>query len=195
MVPDGDLQFGKDGVTIEFGPNANKNRSEFGKKLNDLIDSTNTWTIIPDVKDSKNFKEPVGGPFTKPANANGLATASGLPGLGSGGEIHIPTSKSEYEFGAYDPNDRVQLTDPVIIFGHELFGHAWFLNNGTHDGRPQKWGDRPGHDQAIKVENLLRKFLAGKNELKPSELRGLWANPMKGESMLRMRGTIEWKRP
>jgi len=62
------------------------------------------------------------------------------------------------------------------VLGHELCGHANHFDKGNHDPRPGTKGDRPGHNQAIDEENILR------IEQKMTKMRGRYGNPNKGES-------------
>jgi hypothetical protein len=62
------------------------------------------------------------------------------------------------------------------------------MNNGLHDPRPQPRGNRPGHDQAIILENKIRVELGGPK----ADVRGLFNDPNKGESLWKMKGAAKW---
>jgi hypothetical protein len=105
----------------------------------------------------------------------------GNPGQPTGGTIFAPTSDSEAEFGAYDPDGNPVVVDYHIFLGHELCGHAALLDRGVHIPGDQIRGNRPGHDEAIDEENRIRE------EQRLTIMRGKWGDPQNGESFSRRR--------
>jgi hypothetical protein len=131
------------------------------------MNSTNKW-VIRGVK--MNVDTGVW-PNTLPDDSE-----KGSNGKGTGGVITVPTTDSEYEFDAYDP-EGTDVTVPYHkVTGHEIAGHAKHFDKGDHDARPQVKGDRPGHNQAIDEENVLR------IEQRLTKVRGRYSNPNRGES-------------
>jgi RHS repeat-associated protein len=194
LYPDGDLKLQANGdveLGKDFVPPAKSKNPKAAQAMTDLIKSDNVWRIIPDVADPK-IPGRAMWPYTQADNGKEAVEKNGKAGKGTGGDVHTPTSRSKFEFGAYDPKGNAQKASNTIVLAHELFGHAWFMNQGKHDPRPQKRGDRPGHDQAIDMENQIRLELSGKKKLPDSELRGKFADPKKGESLWKKKGGDEW---
>lgn len=154
-----------------------------------LIMSKNTWKLrgvkmfYDDVESGRHW------PHTTPDDekAGSMQPSSmqpnGKPGSGTGGTIEAPTTDSEVEFDTYDPQGSDQPIPYHKVLGHELCGHAKYFDNGTHDPRPQVRGDRPGHNQAIDEENILR------IEEEMTTMRGRYNNPKRGESTAHKRKT------
>ena len=116
-------------------------------------------------------------PHTVPDDENaGNAGEDGSSGGGTGGTIEVPTTDSNAEFDAYDAKGASQIAPYRIVLGHELCGHAAPYDAGTHDRRPQRKGDRPGHDQAIDRENGVRE------DQGMTTRRGKYDDPNRGES-------------
>lgn len=176
LCPEADFVVGDDGKITSKDPDFCKDAGN-EKKVNhpaacscicQLIISTNTWKLrgvkmtADGVKNGRNW------PHTTPDN--------GRPGSKTGGTIEVPTTDSEVEFDAYDPTGNSQIAPYHKVLGHELCGHAKHNDAGTHDPREQSKGDRPGHNQAIDEENVLRV------EQNMTTMRGRYNNPNRGES-------------
>jgi hypothetical protein len=194
LFPDGDVQIDRNG-TVTLGRKkvvAKKSTKPLGAEcISDLVNSKNDWLIIPDVADPT-IPNGFLWPQTVARNFDGFAI-DGKKGKGCGGEIHVPTSRCKFEFGAYDPTGKPRLASILIVFAHELCGHAWYNDTGEHDPRPQPRGNRPGHDQAIKRENKIRIEQSGKKKLAKSDMRGLFNDKEKGESVWRKKGKTKWE--
>jgi RHS repeat-associated protein len=216
LYPEGDLFMTRDGL-IKRGPNRKKSsHPEAEKCITDLITDRrqrHIWEIRPIVAVPKDYVDGntnIVHPFTLPDGVqfsfphptlrNVVITLAGKPGYvkpdgrknppGTGGIIYVPTSKSELAFGDYDNNGRTEQPDLVIILAHELCGHAWYLNKGEEKRVQQPHGFRFGHDQAIKMENKIRK------EQGLTRMRGLYSERRKhGESVWRIKttdGEVVW---
>jgi hypothetical protein len=109
----------------------------------------------------------------------------GKAGPGTGAKIYVPGPNSSLEYGTYDAKGNLQTAPLEVVLAHEL-AHAWLLSRGEE--RPlQISGNRPGHDAAIELENKMRAELDPK-----APLRGLYKDPMHGESRWRKVGDKEW---
>jgi RHS repeat-associated protein len=195
LCPDGDLKMDPGGeITVgkkDFCKNIPKDcKTKWGCTcICTIVDSKYDWVIIPNVGTP-------GGPLwphTVPSDQAGAYGTPNSKGTGSGGVVYTPTQSSKLEFGAYDPKGNARSASDVIILGHELCGHAYYMTQGLHDPNPQPRGNRPGHDQAIDMENNIRREQSGKEKLPDEELRGKFADPKKGESVWRKKGEKEWK--
>jgi RHS repeat-associated protein len=188
LCPDGKLKSDEGKVALGNADICKKEQEQFKKCatktgcecLCDVINSKFDWVIIA------NVGTPGGAlwPHTVPTDEQG---AYGPLGTGSGGTVYTTTSESKLEFGAYDPTGKAHKASDVIILGHELCGHAWPMTKGTHDPRPQPRGNRPGHDEAIAIENKIRE------EQQVKEMRGLFKDPKSGESVWRVAGKDKWE--
>lgn len=92
-------------------------------------------------------------------NASGGTQAAGQdsekPGVGSGSAIVVPSPDAP-EILLPTKSGKMLATDPVIILGHELCGHAFFnmRGEGLKDQTAQR--GRGGHQATIERENLIR---------------------------------------
>jgi hypothetical protein len=104
--------------------------------------------------------------------------------------VTLHSTRSQVEFGAWgggaQAGTRIALSNPRAL-GHELCGHAWLMESGTHPTGPplvfvggQLMG-RPSHDPTVAIENTV----AG--EMTPgAPQRGSFADPHHGESFARI---------
>jgi hypothetical protein len=104
--------------------------------------------------------------------------------------VTMPSTRSGVSFGSWgggaQAGKRTEASNPRVFF-HELCGHAWLMEKGTHPTGPpmvfvggQLMG-RPSHDPTIDVENKVAQ------EADPSApLRGKFADPHHGESFARV---------
>jgi len=76
-------------------------------------------------------------------------------------------------------------TDPWLVLGHELCGHAWMGDQGLHGPDEVQPRGQGGHQETVKRENLIR---AEQN----IELRGSFKDPNCGESYTLKKGTTTW---
>jgi uncharacterized protein DUF4157/OmpA family protein len=133
--------------------------------LCDLNNSANTWKIKID---------DLAWPHTEKANHR----------------VTVPSTRSGISFGAWgagaQAGKRIEQGNPRVL-GHELCGHGWLMEKGTHPTGPppvivggQPMG-RPSHDPTIAIENKVAK------EMDPAApLRGKFADPHHGESFARV---------
>jgi hypothetical protein len=129
-----------------------------GSRIADLINSTHTWEIRPIVADPTLQRDPdfprgnadhpstistdtdtfpVQNPITMTRIQLRGRKAYRIPGTrkedGTGGLIFVPTTKATTQFGYYDKAGNKQYVgdDQLdIILGHELVGHASFMDEG-----------------------------------------------------------------
>jgi outer membrane protein OmpA-like peptidoglycan-associated protein len=104
--------------------------------------------------------------------------------------VTVPSTRSGTSFGAWgggaQAGKRIEQGNPRVL-GHELCGHGWLMEKGTHPTGPphvivggQLMG-RPSHDPTIAVENKVAQ------EMDPAApLRGKFADPHHGESFARV---------
>ena len=101
-----------------------------------------------------------------------------------GKTVTVQNSFSKLNFGAWgggpDANKRVLQSNERVL-GHELCGHAWLMEKGTHpafDPRTSASFGRPSHSPTVQIENKIADEIAGAN----APDRGLFADPHQGES-------------
>jgi hypothetical protein len=105
--------------------------------------------------------------------------------------VVVQSTRSEIELGAWgggaQAGSRVFMDQPRIL-GHELCGHAWLMEQGTHPTfAPITSGarlmGRTSHDPTVTIENTVA------SEITPggvADERGLSSDPHHGESFGRM---------
>jgi outer membrane protein OmpA-like peptidoglycan-associated protein len=104
--------------------------------------------------------------------------------------VTVHSTRSPVEFGAWGGGAQAGTRisqDNARALGHELCGHAWLMERGTHPTGPppvlvggQLMG-RPSHDPTVAIENVV----AG--EMTPgAPTRGKFADPHHGESFARI---------
>lgn len=97
------------------------------------------------------------------------------------GTINIQVGNSPVRYGYWTKNDMRRMYLPVIVFGHELCGHA-----ALHEVKSHPTGERVGgtrHDPTIKVEHAIW----GEQGLPKKQRRGLASSPVhRGESFARI---------
>jgi hypothetical protein len=143
--------------------------------LQSLVKSGNTWTI----EAKKMTAENGDWPRTTPDTDDGMQRLGGRPGSGTGGSVETPVQGGGSVWQSYDKNGKLQDAPNWRVLAHELCGHAFHMDKGTHDPRPQPKNNRPGHDQAIDAENAV----AGEHPGQPE--RGSFNDPNRGESAFR----------
>jgi hypothetical protein len=142
----------------------------------DIVASKNVWTI--EVNDSR-------WPITKPGDVD---AAIGNKAGGTGGVVTVPSPNSDKIWGAATAKGTELDIDPWLVLGHELCGHAWMMNTGSHKADSSTPRGEGGHQETVKRENLLR----GEHGIDP---RGSFKDPNCGESYFRDKaapGTVNW---
>ncbi|MEO1032082.1 MAG: DUF4157 domain-containing protein [Bacteroidota bacterium] len=149
--------------------------------LCDMVNSSNRWRIKID--DST-------WPHTIPDNATrGNTPHSG----GTGGIVTAPSPNDREAWGAATASGRLVDIDPWLILGHELCGHAWMMDQGTHGADHVKPRGEGGHQATVERENLIR-------DEHRIERRGTHRQPYCGESFSHRKGTsatpgsVTWSR-
>jgi hypothetical protein len=108
-----------------------------------------------------------------------MQNQNGNPGIPTGGTVVTPVAGGGTVWQSYDKNGKLQDTPNWRVLAHELCGHAFHMDDGTHDPRPQPKNNRPGHDQAIDGENSIASEHPGQ------PVRGSYNDPGMGESSAR----------
>jgi hypothetical protein len=142
----------------------------------DLVASSNMWRIQVDDKrwPHTDFDD----------DAKALGTGAG----GSGGVVTAPSPNSPKFWGAATASGKALNVDPWLVLGHELCGHAWLGNSGSHGSDSAKARGEGGHQDTVARENALRAEHG-------IELRGTYKDPQCGESFWRDKkapGTVNW---
>jgi len=132
----------------------------------DLVHSRNSWTIrVDDTKwPQTNF-------------ADNDAAIGQKPG-GSGGTVTTPSPNSPKLWGAATASGKELDVDPWLVLGHELCGHGWLGDTGSHGPDEASPRGEGGHQETVARENLLRQEHG-------IELRGTFKQPNCGESYWR----------
>ncbi len=117
--------------------------------LCDMAKSQNTWTIHV-----HNFGTPLnveGATMREPGTSE-------LDRQGRKGFVAVPTPNSERTFGATLASGRLENTEPWLILGHELCGHAWRQDQGHRDESEEELvqGEELRHRRTVERENLIR---------------------------------------
>lgn len=142
----------------------------------DLVESKNKWKILVD---DKNWPHTI---FDDDDAALGKKKG------GSGGIVTTPSPNSPKLWGASTASGNLLDTDPWLVLGHELCGHAWLGNSGQHAADETPPRGKGGHQATVKRENLLRKEHG-------IELRGTFKDPNCGESYWRKKSSpkkVNW---
>jgi len=142
----------------------------------DLVASKNTWNILVD-DDSW--------PHTV---ANDHDASVGKKPGGTGGTVTTPSPNSEKLWGAATASGKELDIDPWLVLGHEMCGHAWMMNTGSHAADEAAKRGEGGHQETVKRENELRAEHG-------IDLRGTFKDPNCGESYWRDKsapGTVNW---
>jgi hypothetical protein len=137
-----------------------------------MINSANKWKI--EVTDS-------GWPHTKFDSHKHAAD----PNKGTGGKVTAPSPNTTIVYGAGTVSGGELDTDPWLVLGHELCGHAWMGDQGLHGPDELQARGEGGHQETVKRENLIRAEQG-------IELRGGFKDPNCGESYTRENGTRKW---
>lgn len=102
--------------------------------------------------------------------------------------VTIQNSFSKLNFGSWgggaSANTRVMQSGERVL-GHELCGHAFLLETGTHpasDPRTSAAFGRPGHAPTVGIENKVADEIAGTN----APDRGVFTDPHQGESFAKI---------
>ena len=144
--------------------------------LCDMVASGHTWTIVVDDGAWPHTD------FDDHDAANGVT-----PG-GSGGSVTAPSPNSPKLWGAGTASGGTLDIPSWLVLGHELCGHAWMGDKGTHGPDHAQPRGEGGHQETVKRENLIR----GEHGM---ELRGDFKSPNCGESYWRSKaapGKVEW---
>ena len=105
--------------------------------------------------------------------------------------ILIHSTRSDIQFGAWGggaQNDK-RIDQPMWrVLGHEVCGHAWLMQQGTHPSGPPpiivggRIMSRPSHDPTVAIENQVAKDVQGAG----ADQRGSHADKHSGESFGRV---------
>jgi hypothetical protein len=103
--------------------------------------------------------------------------------------VSVHSTRSTIAFGAWgggaQRGTRIEQGSARVL-GHELCGHAWLMEKGTHPSVPLvtvggRLMGRPGHDATVAIENTVAgEISAGAPQ------RGLFSDPHHGESFARV---------
>ena len=106
---------------------------------------------------------------------------------GTGGIVTAPSPNSQRVWGTATTSGDLVHIDPWLVLGHELCGHAWLGDSGTH-AEERRRGEG-GHQNTVERENAIR-------EEHGIEARGSFRDPHCGESFWRNSpdGPVEWSR-
>jgi hypothetical protein len=132
----------------------------------DLVNSPHQWTIRVD---------DASWPHT---DFDDNDAANGKKAGGSGGTVTAPSPNSPKLWGAATAKGPEKDIDPWLVLGHELCGHGWLGDSGSHgpdDATPRGEG---GHQLTVARENALRAEHG-------IDLRGTFKDPNCGESYWR----------
>jgi hypothetical protein len=144
--------------------------------LCDMVASKNSWRILVD---------DVNWPGTKPDDQ---AKADGKVPGGSGGVVTAPSPNSPRLWGAGTVSGKALDVDAWLVLGHELCGHGWLMNSGSHAPDDVARRGEGGHQATVARENALRAEHG-------IELRATFKQPNCGESYWRDRTnptTVNW---
>jgi hypothetical protein len=142
----------------------------------DIAGSANQWKITVD---DNNW------PHTDFDDEDG---ALGKKPGGTGGTVTAPSPNSTKLWGAGTVSGKETNIDPWLVLGHELCGHAWMGNTGSHAADQASPRGEGGHQETVKRENLIR----GEHGI---EARGSFKDPNCGESFFRDKAnpaTVNW---
>jgi hypothetical protein len=132
----------------------------------DLVNSAHTWTIKVD---------DASWPHT---NFDDDDAANGKKPGGSGGTVTAPSPNSPKIWGAATAKGPAQDIDPWLVLGHELCGHGWLGDSGSHAPDEASPRGEGGHQATVARENALRAEHG-------IDLRGTFKDPDCGESYWR----------
>jgi hypothetical protein len=104
---------------------------------------------------------------------------------GTGGTVTAPSPNSTTTYGTATVTGAELDTDPWLVLGHELCGHAWMGDQGLHGPDEVQPRGEGGHQETVKRENLIRAEQG-------IELRGEFNDPNCGESYTKKQGVREW---
>ena len=107
-----------------------------------------------------------------------------------GQTVTTPSPNSPKLWGTATVSGKKMLTDPWLVLGHELCGHAWLAEKGLPEGSAQR--GEGGHQETVARENELRKEHG-------IEERGGFKDPYCGESFSRAKGKkgpgpVQWSK-
>lgn len=166
MCPEGDVQIHPETgqVSMEYAGGGDHHGSCSG--LQDMIETENRWDIeVDDVE----------WPHTLPQNdTEGRHDHAHAEGAGTGGVVTAPSPNSSHIWGAATVTGENEEIPPWLVLGHELLGHAWMMDQGTHPDGSIARGEG-GHANTVARENMIR----GEHGM---DLRGGHLDPMCGES-------------
>ena len=144
--------------------------------LCDMVASKHAWTIVVDDASWPHTD------FDDHDAANGVT-----PG-GTGGSVTAPSPNSPKLWGAGTVSGATTDIPSWLVLAHELCGHAWMGDRGTHGPDHAQPRGEGGHQETVKRENLIR----AEHKM---ELRGSFKDPNCGESYWRDKaapGKVEW---
>jgi Domain of unknown function (DUF4157) len=142
----------------------------------DLVSSSHQWKIVVD-----------DGAWPHTDFDDNDAAIGKKPG-GSGGAVTAPSPNSPKFWGAGAASGKQLDIDPWLVLGHELCGHGWLGNSGSHGPDETSPRGEGGHQETVKRENLLRAEHG-------IDLRGTFKDPDCGESYWRDKaspGKVNW---
>jgi hypothetical protein len=114
--------------------------------------------------------------------------ANGKKPGGTGGAVTAPSPNSPKIWGAAAASGKEKDIDPWLVLGHELCGHAWLGNSGSHGPDETSPRGEGGHQATVARENALRAEHG-------IDLRGTFKDPNCGESYFRDKtapGKVNW---
>jgi len=132
----------------------------------DLVNSAHTWTIKVDDTAWPHTD------FDDDDAANGKK-----PG-GSGGTVTAPSPNSPKIWGAATAKGPAKDINAWLVLGHELCGHGWLGDSGSHGPDEASLRGEGGHQSTVARENALRAEHG-------IDLRGTFKDPDCGESYWR----------
>jgi hypothetical protein len=103
------------------------------------------------------------------------------PGVGTGGTVHVPSPNNTKEFGSVAAGGTFFKYPEFMVLSHELLGHGFMGDQGTHTEDQELLRGRGGHNAVIVLENEL-------NTEHGRSLRGNHRDPYCGESYSVERG-------
>jgi hypothetical protein len=108
----------------------------------------------------------------------GTTLAAGIdsekPGVGSGSTVTVPSPDAPKTILPTQSGQKLE-TDPVVVLGHELCGHAFFNMRGEAGKDHNAQRGRGGHQATVERENLIR-------DEQGVEKRALFREPFCGEA-------------
>jgi hypothetical protein len=102
--------------------------------------------------------------------------------------VTTPSPNRNNLWGAATASGKELDVDPWLVLGHELCGHAWLGNSGSHGPDEAALRGEGGHQETVARENALRAEHG-------IELRGTFKQPNCGESYSRDKAspaTVNW---